>query len=86
MNPALIVSLFSEEEEQKEIAALFNARIHEVETKSDMEKAVKETIIKVKKNRVDYNSRNATTAAELKELVREQAELNKLSKMHISLK
>lgn len=32
-NPAKIVSMFPDEEAQKEIAALFNARIHEVESK-----------------------------------------------------
>ena len=36
VNPAQIISLFQEEEEQKEVAGLFNARIHEVETKNDM--------------------------------------------------
>ena len=34
VNPAKIISRFQEEEEQKEIAGLFNARIHEVETKT----------------------------------------------------
>ena len=32
VNPAKIISRFQEEEEQKEIAGLFNAKIHEVET------------------------------------------------------
>lgn len=40
-NPAKIVSMFPDEEAQKEIAALFNARIHEVESKEDREKALK---------------------------------------------
>ena len=48
VNPAKIVSAFSQEEEQREIAELFNARIHQVETHSDMEKALKETIIRIK--------------------------------------
>ena len=39
VNPAAIISMFEDEEEQKEVAGLFNARIHEVETQSDMEKA-----------------------------------------------
>lgn len=40
-NPAKIVSMFPDEEAQKEVAALFNARIHEVESKEDREKALK---------------------------------------------
>ena len=50
VNPAKIISSFMDEEEQKEVAGLFNARIHEVETQSEMEKALKETIIRVKEN------------------------------------
>ena len=42
VNPAKIISMFPEEGEASEVAALFNARIHEVEKKSDMEKALKE--------------------------------------------
>lgn len=86
LNPAAIISTYESEEEHKEVAGLFNEELSKELSISEREKALNETIIKVKKNRVDYNSRNATTAAELKELVREQAELNKLSKMHISLK
>ena len=47
VNPAKIISRFQEEEEQKEIAGLFNAKIHEVETKQDKEKALKETSEKI---------------------------------------
>ena len=55
VNPAKIISRFQEEEEQKEIAGLFNARIHEVETKQDKEKA-----LKVKNNCVqEVNYENA---------------------------
>ena len=35
VNPAQIISLFQEEEEQKEVAGLFNARIHEEGTQRD---------------------------------------------------
>jgi DNA primase len=43
VNPAKIISSFMDEEEQKEVAGLFTARIHEVETQNEMEKALKET-------------------------------------------
>ena len=54
VNPARIVSMFVNEEEQREIAGLFNARIQQIETKDDMEKALKETIVRVKKNSIDH--------------------------------
>ena len=38
------------EEDQSEIASLFHARIAKVETKADREKALKETILRVKQN------------------------------------
>ena len=50
-------SLYLEEktfpEEQKEAAALFNARIHPIEKKEEQEKAVLETVLRVKKNSLD---------------------------------
>lgn len=86
LNPASIISTYESEEEHKEVAALFNEELSKDLSIQEREKALNETVYKVKKNSVDYRSRNAATADELKELVREQAELNKLSKMHISLK
>ncbi len=87
VNPAKIISLFPGEEEQKEIAGLFNARIHEVETKSDMEKALKETIIRIKKNSIDAKTKN-TSPADLNammQIVEDRRALEKLEKLHISI-
>lgn len=86
VNPAAIISTYENEEEQREIAALFSEELSEELSDSEREKALNETLYKVKKNSVDYRSRNATTADELKKLVKEQAELNRLGKMHISLR
>lgn len=85
VNPAKIVSMFGNEEEQREIAALFNAKIHEVETKEDREKALKETIIRVKENSINYHSRTlAPTDMEgLMKLVQDKRALEQLEKMHI---
>lgn len=85
-NPAKIVSLFKEEE-QREIAALFNARIEDVETKSDKEKALKETILRMKQNSINYRSRmlKPTDMAGLQKLVADKKQLQSLEKMHISI-
>ena len=53
VNPAKIVSMFENEEEQREIAGLFNARIPATTTKGDREKALKETIIRVKNHSIE---------------------------------
>ena len=86
LNPAAIISTYDSEDEHKEVAALFNEELGEDLSIQEREKALNETVFKVKKNSVDYRSRNAATPDALKELIKEQAELNKLSKMHISLK
>ena len=87
VNPAKIVSAFSQEEEQREIAELFNARIHQVETHSDMEKALKETIIRIKQNSINYLSNNLdpTDLNGLMKVVEDKRALEQLEKLHISI-
>ncbi len=87
VNPAQIISLFQEEEEQKEVVGLFNARIHEVETKNDMEKALKETIIRIKQNSIDYRTKHAdpTDLNALMKVVEDKRSLEKLERLHISI-
>ena len=87
VNPAQIISMFEEEEEQKEVAALFNAHIHEVETQQEMEKALKETIIRVKQNSVDVREANAdpTDIAAMMKFIDERKALQQLQNLHISL-
>lgn len=86
-NPAQIISRFPEADEQKEIAGLFNARIHEIENKNDREKALKETIIRIKQNSIDYRTRNnnPTDLAAMMKIVEDKRALEKLEKLHISI-
>ena len=87
VNPAQIVSMFQSEDEQKEIAGLFNARIHKVETKEDKEKALKETIIRVKENSMKYRSEHLapTDMAGLMKIVNDKKDLENLERLHISI-
>lgn len=86
-NPAQIINCFQGEEEQKEVAGLFNARIQEVETQEEMEKALKETIIRVKQNSMKYRSEHLppTDMAGLMKLVEDKKNLEELEKLHISI-
>ncbi len=86
-NPAKIISMFEDEEEQKAVAGLFNARIHEVETQNDMEKALKETIIRIKQNSIDYKSAHAdpTDLNALMQNIEDRKALQQLEKLHISI-
>lgn len=83
VNPARIVSMFDEEEEQKEIASIFNARIHDVETKSDMDKALRETVIRIKQGSIDYRTKHMDKADlnALMQLVEEKRALERLEKL-----
>lgn len=87
VNPAKIVSMFENEEEQREIAGLFNATIPATTTKEDREKALKETIVRIKENSINYRSKAlAPTDMEgLMKLVQDKKALEQLEKMHISM-
>lgn len=87
VNPAKIVSMFPEEEEQKEIAGLFNATIHELESKQDREKVVKETIRRIKENSIDVRSRQSdpNDMKSMMQLIQDKMTLEKLDKTHISV-
>lgn len=87
VNPAQIISCFTDEEEQREIAELFHARIHEVESAAEKEKALKETVLRVKENSIAYRSANPdpTDIAGLEQLVADKRTLQNMEKMHISI-
>ena len=87
VNPAQIVSMEAGEEEQREIASLFNATIHEVETQNEMEKALKETIIRIKQNSINYRSEHLdpNDMAGLMKVIEDKRALEKLEKLHISI-
>ena len=87
VNPARIISMFPDETEQKEVAGLFNARIHEVEDRSGMEKALKETILRIKQNSLDFKSAHLdpTDLTGMMQLIEERKHLQQLEKLHISI-
>ncbi len=58
LNPAGIISRFTEEEQQREIASLFNARLKEVTTPAEKEKALWETVVRLKENSIQYRSKH----------------------------
>ena len=86
-NPAKIISMFEDEETQKEIASIFNARIHEIENKNDREKALKETIIRIRKNSMDVKWANLdpNDILGMMRMIEERKALEKLNQLHISV-
>jgi len=95
-NPAGIISKFTEEEEQREVAQLFNTKLEHfgaddeeknAQRLADVEKAFHDILMKVKQNSYDYHMEN--TGRDMEALNRAFAakkEMEVLAKTHISLK
>ena len=80
VNPAGILSRFINDEDQyKEVAALFNASLKESLNNEEQKKAFAETVMKVRKNSLDTASRNAKDIAQLQEIIKQQAALKQLN-------
>ena len=86
INPGAIVSLFTEEEEQREVAAVFNTKLQELSTKAEQEKALHDIILAVKRNSYEYfSNRLGTDVLALNQVIEGKKALEELSKTHISL-
>lgn len=79
LNPASILNHFINDEEQyKEVAVLFNASLKESLNNEEQKKAFSETVVRIKKNSLDYASRNAVDIGQLQKIIQEQAALKTL--------
>ncbi len=56
MNPASIISMFTDEEEQREVASIFNTKLEQLETLQEKEKAFHDILLNVKTNSYEYFS------------------------------
>ena len=85
MNPAAIISMFADEESQREAASLFNTKLHALESKQEKEKAFHDIILKVKQNSYEYaQSQMRTDINALKQAIAGKKALEELGKTHIS--
>lgn len=85
-NPAAIISLFTDEVEQREVAELFNTKLEKLETQQDKEKAFHDILLHVKQNSYEYYSQMLGTDVEaLNQVIEGKKALEELSKTHISL-
>jgi DNA primase len=72
INPAQIIDHFENEEEHREVSALFNTPLREEMSLAEKEKALNETIQKIKKNSLDDRSSRAVDVKELQDIIKEQ--------------
>lgn len=86
-NPAKIINHFTEEEEHREVASLFNTRLQRLETKAEQEKAIKETVIRVKQAGIEHASRTLepTDIMGLQRIMEAKRAMQDLQKMKISI-
>ena len=80
--PGQIINLFQEKEEQKLVAAIFNSDIAGIDDKNAREKALTETVVRIKRYHLDELSRRTQDLAGLQKIIRMKSDLQHL---HISL-
>ena len=87
LNPAKVMNHFTDEEEHREVASLFHTRIQKLDTKAEQEKALKETIIRVKNHSVEEATKHLepTDISGLQRLMEAKRSLQDLQKLHISI-
>lgn len=91
-NPAAIISRFSQEEEQREAASLFNTKLpymqQDMESQSQVqerEKAFHDIVVKVKRNAYEHDLKaSGSDMVALSRVISGRQELDELEKTHIS--
>ena len=83
INPASIISMFEEEEDQREAASLFHTKLERLE---EQEKALHDIVCAVKRNSYERDSAQlGTDVAALNRVIAGKKQLEELAKTHISL-
>ncbi len=84
LKPAEIMSHFTDSENQGEVASLFHTELKQIEKKEELEKALTETVIKVKEHRfqVQIEEMDKNDLAAWQHILQEKS---KLQKLHISI-
>ena len=86
VNQAGIISMFEEEEQQREAASLFTASLPPLDAGQDREKAFRDILLSVKKASYEYHmSQMGTDMNALTWAIAGKKALEELAKTHISL-
>jgi len=85
-SPAGIISMFVDEEEQRQAAELFNTNLPNLDTVQEREKAFKDVLLSVKKNSYEYfTARMGVDVDALTQVIEGKKALEELARTHISL-
>lgn len=86
LNPAAIISMFEDEEEQREAASLFHTKLVRMETRQEREKAFHDIVYAVKRNSYERDSKSlGADVTALQRVIAGKKLLEELSRTHISL-
>ena len=84
--PAAIVSMFQDQEEQRQVAELFNTNLPRLSTRQEREKALHDILYAVKKNSYEHLAAQlGSDVTALGKVVSGKKALEELAKTHISL-
>lgn len=82
LNPAAIISTYDAEETHSEVAAMFSMELDNRLNHNEREKALNDTVLKVKNNSIQYQIDQTADLAQIQQLYTMK---NKLSAIHITL-
>ena len=87
LNPARLINHFTEEEEHRQVAALFHTKLNQLHTVQEQEKALGEMVLRIKQNSLDEATKalDPTDMAGLQRLVEARRQLQKMEKITIRL-
>ena len=89
VNPARLLNTFTDSEEQREVASLFNATIH-LETAEEQNRAFADTLLRIKEESLEYKNRtwDPSDMAALQQIIQAKKDLEDLGRkrhqLHIS--
>ncbi len=82
VNTARIVDKFMDDEERKTVAALFNTTVGQLTDQQDKNKALKETVVRIKRNSLDMAKKNGL---DLKTLTERKRKLQLLERLNLQV-
>jgi DNA primase len=83
--PAIVIGSFEDEDEQKDVADIFNTRIKGLTTQPEREKAFKDVVLSVKRASMEnIKASNATGA--LGKIAKIKKQMEEIQRMHITFK
>lgn len=87
IQPAQIMNHFTDEEEHRQVASLFHTSIKDLNGKQEQEKAIEETILRIKRHSIEDATKKLapTDMAGLQKLMRAKKDLQELKNLHISV-